>query len=107
MWLLSSVSLCVLVLFLFFPVCCVLSLIVTSTAQRNYSSSRVYSVTGTFKKMSCSSHQSHNHKRQLKHMANKINTVKIKVMLNLLLAAHLIRSTGHPISANCNSITYS
>ena len=52
MWLLSSVSLCVFVLFLFFPVFCVLSLIVTSAAQRNYSSSRAYSVTGTFKKTS-------------------------------------------------------
>ena len=117
MWLLSSVSLCVFVLFLFFSVFCVLSLIATSAAQRNYSSSRVYSVTGTFKKMSCYSHHSHNHKRQLKHMANKINTVKIKVMLNLLLSAHLSGndSSNRPVyvaqatqyQTNCNSITYS
>ena len=117
MWLLSSVSLCIFVLFLFFPVFCVLSLIVTSAAQRNYSSSRVYSGTGTFKKMSCYSHHSYNYKRQLKHMANKINTVKIKVMLNLLLSTHLSGndSSNCPVyvaqatqyQKNCYSITYS
>ena len=50
-------------------------------------------------------------------MANKINTVKIKVMLNLLLSEHLRGndSSNRPVyvaqatqyQTNCNSITYS